>query len=279
MSRPNRAPRDADGGDVGYREVRVPPPLAGALVCLWSWVVPEDGPGRSEVLPDACTDVVVVNGEEPWEVGPATSPVTAEYPAGTVIVGARFRPGHATGWLRVPANAILNIKLPLRDVWGSMALPMQDAVAAAPSACAKRTALATLLRGRLAAAGGPDVLADAAVHWIAAHPASALEDLARRLAVSDRQLPRRMTGAVGYGPKTLQRILRLQRLLLMQRTSPDAAPLTLAALAVACGYADQAPLARDVRQLADTTPSALRRTSKGTLGLSDLYKTGMFPGD
>ncbi|MDA8199391.1 MAG: hypothetical protein M0Z54_08175 [Thermaerobacter sp.] len=54
--------------------MRVPRPLAGALVCLGSWVVPEDGPGRSEVLPDASTDVLVVNGEEQWVVGPATSP-------------------------------------------------------------------------------------------------------------------------------------------------------------------------------------------------------------
>ncbi|MDA8199392.1 MAG: hypothetical protein M0Z54_08180 [Thermaerobacter sp.] len=57
----------------------------------------------------------------------------------------------------MPAKAILNTNRPLRDVWGSMALTIQDAVAAAPSAGAKRTALAPGLLGRLAAAAGPDV--------------------------------------------------------------------------------------------------------------------------
>lgn len=90
--------------------------------------------------------------------------------------------------------------------------------------------------------------------------------------MSNRELRRRWTGAVGYGPKALQRILRRQRLLLM----PRAAPLTQAAVAAACGCADQAQMVRDVRPPADSTSTALRRASQGTLGLSDLYKADVF---
>ena len=56
------------------------------------------------------------------------------------------------------------------------------------------------------------------------------------------------------GPKTLDRILRLQRFLALGRADPSAG---LARLAADAGYADQAHLGRDCRALADATPTQL----------------------
>jgi AraC-like DNA-binding protein len=72
------------------------------------------------------------------------------------------------------------------------------------------------------------------------------------LGLSERQLRRRFVDAVGYGPKTLARILRFQRFLALAGSGED-----LARLALAAGYADQAHLTRETRRLAGRTPLEL----------------------
>jgi AraC-like DNA-binding protein len=71
--------------------------------------------------------------------------------------------------------------------------------------------------------------------------------VAVELGVSARQLHRRISDAVGYGPKVLARVLRFRRL---QALSP--APL--AELALDAGYADQAHMTAEVTELAGVSP-------------------------
>ena len=70
---------------------------------------------------------------------------------------------------------------------------------------------------------------------------------------SERTLRRRCREAFGYGPKTLERILRFQGFLRL--LSRGRAPLS--ALALDAGYADQAHLTREVRRLSGQSPRAL----------------------
>lgn len=65
------------------------------------------------------------------------------------------------------------------------------------------------------------------------------------LGLGERQLLRRSLRAFGYGPKTLQRVVRFQRALRLARRGVAAAEV-----AVASGYADQAHMANEVRRLA-----------------------------
>lgn len=77
--------------------------------------------------------------------------------------------------------------------------------------------------------------------------------LAEKVGLSERQLRRRFTEAVGYGPKALHSILRFQHALdLGRRGDPG-----LAAIAYQAGYADQAHFTREVRRLAGMTPTEL----------------------
>jgi AraC-like DNA-binding protein len=72
---------------------------------------------------------------------------------------------------------------------------------------------------------------------------------------SHRRLIARYRDAVGLPPKLVARIVRFERLAAL--VSED--PLTdWANAALACGYFDQAHLAREVRVLADITPTELR---------------------
>jgi AraC-like DNA-binding protein len=75
-----------------------------------------------------------------------------------------------------------------------------------------------------------------------------------RLDVSPRTLRRRCHEAFGYGPKTLDRILRFQRFLGLARQAAEA---SLADLAFAAGYADQAHLTREVRRLSGLSPATI----------------------
>jgi AraC-like DNA-binding protein len=79
--------------------------------------------------------------------------------------------------------------------------------------------------------------------------------VAERVFLSERQLRRRFTEEVGYGPKTLQRILRFQRAVAELRS--DRAEL--AGAAATAGYADQAHLSRESRRLAGLSPRELAR--------------------
>jgi AraC-like DNA-binding protein len=60
---------------------------------------------------------------------------------------------------------------------------------------------------------------------------------------------------VGLPPKLVARIVRFERLTERVTTEPA---VDWAAVAAACGYFDQAHLAREVRELAGVTPTELR---------------------
>ena len=75
---------------------------------------------------------------------------------------------------------------------------------------------------------------------------------AELVGLGERQLHRRCQDAFGYGPKTLARILRLGRALDLARSGVPAATV-----AASTGYADQAHLSREVRDLAGVPLRAL----------------------
>jgi AraC-like DNA-binding protein len=118
--------------------------------------------------------------------------------------------------------------------------------------------------GRLVVAGSPDrALARAAA--LLRDPSARTEEVAAAVSLSERQFRRRCHAAVGYGPKTLQRVFRFQRFVRRIDASagaPDARPLDLAAAAAEAGYADQAHLTRECAALSGLTPAALARARR-----------------
>jgi AraC-like DNA-binding protein len=249
-----------------YREFPPPPALADHLVCVWAQTV-GDAPRVHRVLPDACADIVFVGAEAPVVAGPATQPVILPFAPGTTIVGARFRPGAAPTLLRAPADALRDRDVALRDLWGPVVDTIWERVASGASAVERLAALTRALIAHRDAAWPADRLVDAGTAWLARHPARPVATLARALDVSERHLRRRFIAAVGYGPKTLQRILRLQALL----HRAQHAPAGLAALAADLGYADQAHMTREVRALSGLAPRTLLQRPGSTLALSDLF--------
>jgi AraC-like DNA-binding protein len=237
---------------VAYREVPQPAPH---LACLWTRD-PEPEPQTHRILPDACADVVWIDGRGLMVVGPATGPALSDIPAGAEVVGVRFRVGAAGAALRLPASELLDESVPLSELWGSEAVRIEDAVAAADD---RLHTLAAELEARLTPELDPLVRAAAAG---AAQPGTRVDRLGDELGITDRQLRRRFGDAVGYGPKTLQRVLRFQQFLALASEEP----YDLARLALDAGYADQAHLTRECRRLSGVTPAALLATGAAPAG-------------
>jgi AraC-like DNA-binding protein len=223
-----------------YREIAPPAWARGSIVCFW--MRRGDG-GSVRVIPDGSTDIVWREGAGARVAGPDTGAWISKTAPGDLIVGARFRAGAGQA-LGVPLVELRDTRVPL----GALDLeldPELDA-AAAPAAVAR-------LALRLVADTPADPAVQAAAQLLR-DPGNRVEEIASSLGFSDRQLRRRFLATVGYGPKTLQRILRMRRFL------ESAGAGDLARGALTAGYADQAHLTREVRALTGLTPGEIARS-------------------
>jgi AraC-like DNA-binding protein len=231
-----------------YQERAVTPALARRVVCTWV------DPGRRQahpVLPDACIDVVW-DGATLVVAGPDTHAwsVTSQ----TTFVGIRFQPGSAPGFLGVPASELLDQTLPLSEFWAaSDVAALADRLAAAGSPMSAADVLEHTVWQRNTSAWPVDEVVEHVVRDLR-RGRSGVHGLADRVGMSERSLHRRCVVALGYGPKTLDRILRFRRALRLVQSG-----IALAEVAWRTGYADQAHLSHECRRLADTTPGQLTR--------------------
>ena len=272
----------------GYAEWAPPKALRGAVACLWVSISPEAAAQAAQaaqadeaapanpaarsglVLPDACSDLIWEEGVGAYVAGPDTGPARPMIKAGMVIVGVRFRPSAGGQALKTPLSEIANQRVSLADLLPSAARRLPPTLD--PEEAVDRVRAIT---GGLVVDGAPDrAMARAAV--LLRNPAARAEAVAAEVGLSERQFRRRSQAAAGYGPKTLQRVLRFHRFVRLLDAAPAPAPdlaaratataPDLAALAAEAGYADQAHLTRECSALSGFTPAALasvRRTRQG----------------
>ncbi|WP_055494766.1 helix-turn-helix transcriptional regulator [Streptomyces sp. TP-A0356] len=208
--------------------------LAGAVV----WTNTPSTAGWP-VLPDGCMDLLWTEGRL-LVAGPDTHAHHASGPPRR-WAGIRFQPGTAPAFLGVPAYELRNRRVELADLWP--AGEVRRLTGRVDAAADPATALEEIALARAARAPAPDPLFAALVAALdAGRTVAATAD---ELGLGARRLHRRSLTAFGYGPKTLARVLRLQRALAMARSG-----VPFAQTAARAGFADQSHLARDVRELA-----------------------------
>jgi AraC-like DNA-binding protein len=237
---------------VAYREFDVSPSLADIVACTWQRVVA--AAGRQLVVPDGCVDLVW-RGDALTVAGPDTGAWMSPLHPGATVVGLRFRPGAAGTALGLPASELRDLRVALEDVWGRVAAELAERLGDAADSGMQRRILEQAIVGRRAEMGETDRLVLAATRGLG-RPRSRVRAVGERLGLSDRQLLRRFRVAVGYGPKTLDRVLRFQRFL----ARADAVARgndSVARLAAEFGYGDQAHLTRECVRLSRLTPRAL----------------------
>jgi AraC-like DNA-binding protein len=227
-----------------YRERRPPAGLVDHVANLWIREVPDETPATVRVLPDGSADIMWLHDGSAVTTlvaGPDSQAQFTELTPGSRMAGLRFAPGVAATVLGVPLDELRDQRVPLSELWGPAAIELAERAASSDDpgstlAAAARQRItdppdhsARFIARTLERSSGPGVVAR----------------IADELGLSERQLLRRCLTAFGYGPKTLQQVLRFQRALRLARAGGR-----LVDVAAVSGYADQAHLARESRRLA-----------------------------
>ncbi|WP_217576711.1 helix-turn-helix domain-containing protein [Mesorhizobium sp. GbtcB19] len=239
-----------------FRERPVRRGLSDAFSAVWVHRMDDRASPPIVITPDATIDLQWIDGR--FRVaGPDKEPQIETPPAGAMIIGFRFRPGAASGWLGVPVSEILGGRLGLDELWGTRCRELSDRIRPTSSLAKLVWHLEQTIGAHSEGRNALDPLMGGAFDVIeeGLPPETPLVPfLQRHLHMSERTLRRRFEDAFGYGPKTLDRILRFHRFRRLQRQQGDA---STALLAIEAGYADQAHLIRESRRLTGVTPSAL----------------------
>jgi AraC-like DNA-binding protein len=253
------------------REYPVHPDLAPFVKSLWS--LESDGPirnaPRERILPDSCVELVFhfadpfrshfANGRS--EVQPRSFVVGQMKrfleiePAGRAgFVAVRFLARGAYLFFHLPLSEVAAGVVDLEDLWRDRAREWTERIALAPDMAARVRLIEGVLLGLLARNGGTDPAVDRALELLEASGGQIrVAGLAAEIGVSGRHLTRQFQRAVGLSPKEFGRISRFLRALKLL----DGRRGSLADIALACGFFDQAHFNHEFRELAGMSPGEL----------------------
>ena len=250
-----------------YRELSPAPALRPYVRCYWILRADASGDASPQrVLPDGCVEIIFNFGarfirhdesgraeRQPKElvVGPTTRHMTIA-PSGAIrLVGVRFAPGGAVPFLAVPPQEGRDVAPPLADVASPLLGAVAERLAVAPFG-AEGSVLDAALGAKLTHARRlTDHRVLASVRAVrAANRLLGVDALMSLTGLGARQLERTFRDHVGFGPKTLCRLARFQRIV---RAIEPGLKLSWARLAAQHDYADQSHLAREFHEFAGTT--------------------------
>ena len=154
----------------------------------------------------------------------------------------------------VPMHELAHRVVSLEEVFGAEAHLFDERLFEAPTWSRRFELIESALAVRIDAAPPPPP----DVEWAWRRVRSTrgqirIEALAAELGCSRKHLATRFREHVGLPPKLFARVLRFSHAVEVLTSSPRA---TVAEVAAACGYYDQAHMDRDFREFAGTTPSA-----------------------
>ncbi|MEV5612372.1 AraC family transcriptional regulator [Streptomyces sp. NPDC052225] len=229
-----------------------------------------EGPRSAAHMPDTAVRLVLRTlpdgGSDAIVVGPRTRAVYSTGKRLPLCLDLRIRPGAARPLLGMPARDVVGRMVPLAELPGPTTTTVAHALAELGDDATEDEALAALARvlPRAFTSSAPvdrshEALLRAAVDALSAHPdrprAATVTEVARELAVSERQLRNLFTDGVGLSPKHFARIERARQLL-AEAAEREPARVPWAGLAQATGYYDQSHMAAEFRALFGVAPTA-----------------------
>ncbi|QKC83380.1 AraC family transcriptional regulator [Mesorhizobium sp. NZP2077] len=189
-----------------------------------------------------------------FAAGLFAGPVMIESFGAACCVQINFTPLGARRFFRLPMSELTDSMVVLDDVLGAEGMMLREQLGNAPDWASRFDLAEAFVTVRLAsAAETPPEIAWAYDRIITSGGRTRIASLAERLGWSRKHLAEKFADATGIGPKTLSRIVRFNRALGLSRQQT----VDWADIAADCGYADQAHLVREFRDLAGETPTAL----------------------
>jgi len=240
-----------------YLEHLPPADLQAWVQCLWTMEIAVAVPWTHRVLPDGCIDILfdvsARNIGDSYVVGMMTRPLLVARNEPSHITAVRFRPGGAVAFFREPLHRLTDVRVELRELWTRPEPLLERLAAAAPRQ--RIEVLVAELRRRLAQQlprghAGCRI----ALRRLAHEPETGVRELCAEVGVSRQALARAFRDHVGVPPKTLARVLRLQRALDLLARRGAGGPPPWAELAATAGYYDQSHLIAEWKSLVGLTP-------------------------
>jgi AraC-like DNA-binding protein len=213
------------------------------------------------VRPDGCLDIIYSREGGLSAIGAMTAEQRYDLPAGTRMVGVRFRPGMAGPFLRAAPAELTGVAVALEDLWGRSARDLKVRLEEARSAAECIRAIVGQLRFP---SGQPGSVQRALQALSAARGRVDLDEIARQANLGPRQFRRRCLEESGLTPKHLCRVLRFRYA--CELAGAGGRP-EWPSIALEAGYFDQAHFIRDFREFTGKTPmSVFSNTGAGLPG-------------
>ena len=232
----------------------------------------ETAPGRFRNVEYASLTVpLVISFAEPFSIGLGkepgdndrfasfaaglyAGPVVIESFGGACCIQINFTPLGARRFFGKPMSELTDSMVGLDDVLGLEGIALREQLGNARDWSTRFAIAETFVATRLTEARA----IQAEIAWAydritASGGRMRIASLADRLGWSRKHLAGSFSNAIGVGPKTLSRIVRFNRALGLSRQGEN----DWADIAADCGYADQAHLVREFRDLAGQTPTTL----------------------
>ncbi|HTJ37061.1 MAG TPA: AraC family transcriptional regulator [Dactylosporangium sp.] len=263
----------AAAGSAEPAYVRWRPAAALRPYAAWYTGYDQDGlpPGWHRGLPSPYLTLIVTFGE-PLRIAAHPDPATPPGDYDTLIGGLHTTPaiithdGRGAGiqvalsplgarsLLGLPAGELAGVDLDLACLLGPLAAELRERVSLAPGWAARFRIVDEVLAARLDPGRAP--APEVAFAWrrlCATGGAVSPAELAGETGWSGRYLSRRFGVEIGLSPKVAARVARFD--LARRRLQESGGAFPLAALAVGCGYYDQAHLTREFSALAGVPPA------------------------
>ena len=223
------------------------------------WINRPDVDGLADrVLPDGCIDLIFRgdgSGDRLFASALIERPTLFGAGSCAWFVGVRFRPAMARAMLDIDPADCRDRDTPAAEIDAGF-VTLEDRLREAASAEAALALLEHAVEVRLARRernATPMQVREALALLARGGDAAHVGAVARALGMSERSLHRALVRWSGLPPKSMARILRMQRTLRAIRAGN--APLALVALRM--GYADQAHMTRELKSLSGFAPSEL----------------------
>lgn len=229
-----------------------------------------EGEGSQEterILPDGCVELILNFGDrfsqhsdgkrslQPrnFLVGQMTGPILISPTGAVQLLGIRFHPGGTLPFLRLPLDEVTDQVVDLGSLSSKLECDLLGAVSQSLSLMEKTAAVEKFLTHCLEANPHDARLMKLAGRIVDTAGLVSVDQLAHDAGISSRQLERRFLREVGIGPKLFARIVRFQQVF----RAVEQCNARWSAIALECGYYDQAHLIRDFNQFAQQTPAVL----------------------
>ena len=192
-----------------------------------------------------------------WYCGPQHSPIDTEAPNGSVLLGVAFRAGGVRPWLHADTSECADQVRPLRDLLGDSVLRLREQLLNTADTEARFALVEAWLLSRLHDRFLPSPWVGNALQRMQASAGQVtIAALVAEAGVSRKHFVERFTREVGFGAKSLARILRFQHAV---ELLPRHRQVPWAQLAAHCGYYDQSHLIRDFHAFSGYVPEDLLR--------------------